>query len=203
MGIMKYFSVMLALSLAAVACTTTSDPMEDYEELSPTRMPAAPAVQPGQSTAQELESQEHGQYLVELIGCAVCHTDGALVGEPQFDEWLAGSDVGIAHSNPMSGDNPGVVFPSNLTPDPDTGIGRWSDDEIMSAIRSGRDHHGGRLIQAMPWLIYSMISDEDTRAIVAYLRSLRPIKHKVPDNVTPGIKTDKRFVHFGVYRSRR
>jgi hypothetical protein len=55
----------------------------------------------------------------------------------------------------------------------------------------------------MPWLVYSMLSDEDTRDIVAYLRSLPPVEHKVPDNVTPGIKTNERFVHFGVYRSRR
>jgi mono/diheme cytochrome c family protein len=200
---MKYLSIMLALSLAAVACTTTSDPMEDYEALSPTRMPPAPAVQSGPATAQDPEVLEHGRYLVELIGCAVCHTNGALIGEPQFDEWLSGSDIGIAHSNPMNGDNPGVVFPSNITPDPNTGIGRWSDEEIMAAIRGGRDHHGGRLIQAMPWLVYSMLSDEDTRDIVAYLRSLPPVEHEVPDNVTPGLKTNERFVHFGVYRSRR
>jgi len=200
---MKYSSIIPALIIVAAACTTTSDPRQDYEELTPTRMPVAPAVESGQTAAQDPEVLEHGRYFVELIGCAVCHTNGALIGAPQFDEWLSGSDVGIAYSNPMNNDNPGVVFPSNLTPDPDTGIGRWSDDEIMAAIRGGRDHHGGRLIQAMPWLVYSMISDEDARAIVAYLRSLPAVKHKVPDNITPGIKTSERFVHFGVYRSRR
>ena len=200
---MRYAWIILSLVMVAAACTTTSDPLEDYEELTPTRMPAAPAVQSGQGSAQDSGLVAHGQYLVELIGCAVCHTNGALTGEPQFDEWLAGSDVGIAYSNPMNNDNPGIVFPPNLTPDPDTGIGRSSDDEIMAAIRSGSDLHGGRLIQVMPWLVYSMMSDEDTRAIVAYLRSLPPIKHKVPDDVTPGIKTHERFVHFGVYRSRQ
>ncbi len=199
---MKYPSIGLALGIFATACTTPYDPLEDYEELTPTRMMTAPAVQPGQTTAQDPELLEHGRYLVELIGCPVCHTDGALIGELRSEEWLAGSDIGIAYSNPMKYDNPGVVFPPNLTPDPKTGIGLWSDDDIVIAIRGGRDQHGGRLIKAMPWLVYAMMSDADTRAIVAYLRSLPPIDHKVPDNVTPGSKTNELFVHFGVYRSR-
>ncbi len=200
---MKYSSIGLALGIVVMSCTTTYDPLEDYEELTPTRIMAAPAVQSGQVAAQDLELLEQGRYLVELIGCSVCHTDGALIGEPRIDEWLAGSNVGIAYSNPMKYDNPGIVFPGNLTPDPKTGIGRWSDDEIVSAIRHGLDRQGNRLIQAMPWLIYEKISDADTRAIVAYLRSLPPVEHKVPDDVPPGTKTKELFVHFGVYRSRR
>ena len=200
---MIYRSIGLALGIVMTACTTTYDPLEDYEELTPTRIMAAPAVQSGQATAQDPELLEHGQYLVELIGCAVCHTDGALMGEPRFDEWLAGSEVGIAYTNPLKYDSPGVVFPPNLTPDPKTGIGRWSDDEIVTAIRGGVDRHGRGLIQAMPWLVYEMISDADARAIVAYLRNLPPIEHKVPDNVPPGSNTKELFVHFGVYRSRR
>jgi mono/diheme cytochrome c family protein len=200
---MKYSSIIPALIIVAAACTTTSDPRQDYEELSPTRMPVAPAVQSGQTAAQDPEVLEHGRYFVELIGCAVCHTNGALIGAPKFDEWLSGSDVGIAYSNPMKFDNPGIIFPGNLTPDPKTGIGQWSDDEIISAIRHGLDRQGGRLIQAMPWLIYEMISDADARAIVAYLRSLPAVEHKVPDNVPPGSDTKELFVHFGVYRSRR
>lgn len=200
---MKYPLIGLVLGIFATACTTPYDPLDDYEELTPTRMMAAPAVQPGQATAQDPGLLEHGRYLVELIGCPVCHTDGALVGEPRNDEWLAGSEVGIAYSNPMKYDNPGVVFPSNLTPDTKTGIGLWSDEEIVTAIRGGRDSHGELLIQAMPWLVYEMMSDADARAIVAYLRSLPPTDHKVPDNVPPGSKTNELFVHFGIYRSRR
>ena len=80
---------------------TTYNPLEDYEELTPSRIMAAPTVQPDRATAQDPGLVEHGGYLVELIGCAVCHTDGALIGEPRIDEWLAGSDVGIAYWNPM------------------------------------------------------------------------------------------------------
>jgi mono/diheme cytochrome c family protein len=200
---MKYPSIALALGMVVAACATTYNPLDDYEELTPTRMMTVPKVQPGQATTEDAELLEHGGYLVELIGCGVCHTDGALIGEPRFDEWLGGSDVGIAYSNPMKFDNPGIIFPGNLTPDPKTGIGQWSDDEIISAIRHGLDRQGGRLIQAMPWLIYEMISDADARAIVAYLRSLPAVEHKVPDNVPPGSDTKELFVHFGVYRSRR
>jgi mono/diheme cytochrome c family protein len=199
---MKISSIGLALAIVVSACATTYDPLEDYEELTPSRIMAAPTVQPGRAPAQDPGLVEHGGYLVELIGCAVCHTDGALIGEPRIDEWLAGSDVGIAYSNPMKYDNPGIIFPANLTPDPKTGIGLWGDDEIVSAIRHGLDRQGNRLIQAMPWLIYEKISDADARAIVAYLRSLPPVEHKVPDDVLPGSKTKELFVHFGVYRSR-
>jgi len=200
---MKYPLIGLSLGLVVAACATSYDPLDDYEELTPTRVMEAPAMHPDQAKAQDPALLEHGRYLVELIGCPVCHTDGALVGEPKLDHWLAGSEIGIAYSNPLKYDNPGVVFPSNLTPDPKTGIGRWSDDAIVKAMREGLGRHGRGLIQVMPWLVYESISDADTRAIVAYLRSLPPIEHKVPDKVPPGSKTDEFFVHFGVYRSRR
>lgn len=200
---MKYSSIGLALGIVVAACTTTYDPLEEYEELTPSRIMPAPNVQPDEASARDRELVEHGGYLVELIGCAVCHTDGALIGEPRFDDWLSGSKIGIAYSNPLKYDYPGIIFPPNLTPDPETGMGRWSDDEIASAIRHGLDRQGSKLIQAMPWLVYEKISDADASAIVAYLRSLPPVEHKVPDNVSPGSKTEELFVHFGVYRSRR
>lgn len=193
----------LILGLMATSCATTDEPLEDYEELTPTRTIQAPGVTPDPASAYTPDQVAHGQYLVELIGCAVCHTDGALAGERELGDWLAGSDVGIAFSNPMENKDPGVVFPSNLTPDPKTGIGRWSDEDLVAAIRQGVDRHGRRLIQVMPWLIYETISDDDAQAIVAYLRSLPPIENRVPDNVPAGVKTNELFVHFGVYRSRR
>jgi mono/diheme cytochrome c family protein len=200
---MKHPSIALLLGFLATACTTTSNPLEDYEELTPARMMTVPTPESGSNTTMDPEKVEQGRYLVELIGCGVCHTNGALLGEPDFDEWLGGSDAGIAYSNPLKNENPGVVFPPNLTPDRKTGIGQRTDEEIVNAMRHGLDHYGLRLKQVMPWLVYTAMSDDDARAIVAYLRSLPPIDHKVPDNVTPGIKTDKLFVHFGVYRSRR
>jgi len=199
----KNLSIFFAMFIIATACTTTYDPLEDYEELDRAPVIEAPPVQPAQAGMEDFELIEQGRYLVELVGCPACHANGALIGEPDFDQWLEGSDVGIAYSNPMKNAKPGVVFPSNLTPDPETGIGSRSDDEIADAIREGFSRHGRHRLLVMPWLAYSALSDADTAAIVTYLRSLPPIEHQVPDHVPPGSNTDELFVHFGIYRSRR
>lgn len=184
---------------ALTGCTTVNDPLEDYEELMPVTSMEAPEVQSAGDRDPALVEQ--GRYMVELVGCPACHTEGALTGDPNFDEWLSGSDVGIAWSNPMKYEDPGIVFPSNLTPDPTTGIGQRTDEEIADAIREGLVRHGSRRMLVMPWLAYSTLSESDTAAIIAYLRSLPPVVHEVPQSVPPGSKTDEDFVHFGVYRS--
>ena len=132
-----------------------------------------------------------------------CHTDGALIGDPDFDRWLAGSRVGIAYSNPLKYKKPGVLYPSNLTPDNETGIGSWSAAEIEGAIRSGVDQHGRHQLAVMPWPAYAKLSDDDMASIVAYLQSLAPVRHAIPENVAPGDEAIEPYVHFGVYRSRQ
>ena len=143
-----------------------------------------------------------GEYMVELLGCGTCHTNGALEGDPDTELYLAGSDVGIAYTSPLDNRYPGVVFAPNLTPDPETGIGGWSDKELSMAIRQGRGRHSNRPGLVMPWPGYATLSDEDTAAISEYLRSLDPIRHKVPDNVEPGQRTRESFVYFGFYRTK-
>jgi hypothetical protein len=115
---------------------------------------------------------------------------------------LGGSRVGIAYTSPFENPNPGIVFPPNITPDNETGIGSWSDRQIIEAIRSGVGRHAGRRIIVMPWQGYSRLSDEDVRAILAYLRSLEPVRHRVPDDIPQGTRSTEPYVHFGVYRSR-
>ena len=88
------------------------------------------------------------------------------------------------------------------TPDIETGIGAWSDQQIGDAIRAGIGRHGNRRISVMPWQGYARISDSDIEAIVAYLRSIEPVKHAVPDEVMPGEEATSPFVYFGVYESR-
>ena len=90
----------------------------------------------------------------------------------------------------------------NITPDRDTGIGRWTDNEIAAAVKTGLGRHGPQAILVMPWQAYSKISDDDTWAIVGYLRSLDPVEHQVPTDVSPGKSTNEDFVYFGVYRNR-
>jgi len=148
------------------------------------------------------EVVDRGKYLVSLLGCGTCHTDGALIGAANREHLLAGSNVGIAFSNPLEVKYPGVVYPSNLTPDPETGLGNWSDEQIINMVRTGTNNHGGSTISVMPWPAFAIISDDDATAIAAYLKSLPPIKHRVPSNVRPGQKASAPFVHFGIYRSK-
>jgi mono/diheme cytochrome c family protein len=143
----------------------------------------------------------HGRYLVELLGCGACHTDGALIGEPRMDRRLAGSDIGIAYTDPMDGIDPGVAYPRNLTPDLATGLGKWSDEQIVQAIRGGLNRHGIDRLVVMPWGAYSRMNDADVYAIVAYLRSLPAVPHRVPDSVRPGEPAPSQYIFFGTYRS--
>jgi len=145
---------------------------------------------------------EKGKYLTGLLGCGSCHTNGALVGMPRQDQLLAGSSTGIAWSNPMQESNPGIVYPSNLTPDMETGIGSWSIAQIVNMVQAGIDNHGSRTLPVMPWPSYANINDEDANSIAMYLKSLPPVRHQVPQNVSPGRKAVAPFVHFGVYQSR-
>ena len=140
--------------------------------------------------------------MVELLGCGTCHTNGALEGDPDIDNFLGGSDIGIAYMSPLDNRYPGVVFAPNLTPDVETGIGSWSDNELSMAIRQGKGRHSKRPGLVMPWPGYAKLSDEDTAAITQYLRSLEPVRHKVPDTVEPGQKTRESFVYFGFYRNK-
>ena len=94
-------------------------------------------------------------------------------------------------------------YSANLTSDKETGLGNWTDAQIVLAIREGVRPDGSIVGVPMPTELYRHLSDRDVNAIVAYLRSLPPIEHKVPENVPPGAETDELFVHVGVYRSRQ
>jgi len=178
------------------------DALADYEEVDATTILDAPSPTPGTFAPENLYQVKRGEYLVELLGCGACHTDGALEGIPDFDKSLAGSTIGIAYNNPMNVEKPGVLYPPNITPDEETGIGAWSDIQINRAIRAGLGQHAGRRIAVMPWQGYAKLTDEDVESIVAYLRSIKPIRHKVPDEVRPGETAEYPFVYFGVFRNR-
>lgn len=190
----------LPLLLALGACST-ADPLADYDELTPAAVLELPDARASKEFDPETVSR--GRYLVNLLRCGACHTDGALLGEPDETRLLAGSSVGIAYTSPLQDKNPGVVYPANLTPDPDTGLGGWSERQIVDRIRTGSDRHGRRSIPVMPSAAYASIDDDDARAIAAYLRNLPPVRHAVPASVAPGQKARAPFVHFGVYRSKQ
>jgi len=190
----------IAALLIAGACATPESQLDDYEEVDATTLFEAPP--PTGVTPANREVVARGKYLVELLGCGACHTEGALVGRANMHRWLAGSSVGIAYTNPVQFSRPGVVFPPNITPDPETGIGRWSREQVAEAIRVGAGRHGRGRILVMPWPGYARLTDEDVFAIVDYLRSIEPINSRIPENVPPGQPTSHDYVHFGVYRRR-
>ena len=194
--------VLASFGLAACAADEAYNPLEEYVELEAATVLDAPAATPGRYAPEYADQVKRGEYLIELLGCGACHTDGALIGEPESLRSLAGSRTGIAWSNPLGDARPGVVFPSNITPDVDTGIGGWSDGQIANAIRFGAGRHGAGGIRVMPWPGYAQITNDDVTAMVAYLRSIEPVRHRVPDNVEPGRETSEPFVYFGVYQRR-
>lgn len=120
-----------------------------------------------------------GKYLVSVIGCNDCHTPGTFYGAPDFDRFLSGSEMGW-------GGPWGTVYAGNLTPDPETGLGKWTPEQIAKAIRTGNRPDGRQLSVAMPWQNFANLSDADAMAVATYLKSLKPVVHAVPKPLEPG-----------------
>lgn len=132
--------------------------------------------------AADSETIARGQYLVAIGGCGDCHTPGHFLGNPDMSRLLGGSDVGF--------EVPGLgkFYGPNLTPDA-TGLGGWSEAEIVTALRTGTRPDGRQLAPAMPWMGLAALTDEDALAIAAFLKSLPPVANKVPGPFGPTEKT--------------
>jgi len=122
-----------------------------------------------------------GRYLTSaLLRCSQCHGDPDLTqsGEPS----LPGREfVGRIQWD----DSTGRVVAPNLTPDRETGIGRWTDDMLLRAMREGVGHDGRALHHYMPYRNLRFLSDEDAASIVVFLRSLPPVRHALPATFLP------------------
>lgn len=123
-----------------------------------------------------------GRYLVTLGGCNDCHTPGYFFGKPDMGRFLGGSEVGFEIPGL------GVFHGPNLTSDQDTGLGKWSTDEIAAAITKGQRPDGRILAPIMPWHAFASLTDEDVHAIVAFLKDLPPVKNQVPGPFGPSEK---------------
>jgi len=140
------------------------------------------------STPAAADAQtERGKYLVSLGGCNDCHTPGYFLGKPDFSRALAGSEVGFELPGL------GVFHGPNLTPDKDTGLGNWTAEEIVAAITKGQRPDGRELAPIMPWKGLATLTKQDALAIAAYLKSLPPVKNKVPGPFGPN-ETPTSFV---------
>ena len=166
---------------------------------------AAGGCQQAQQQAAAPSPVERGKYLVTTMGCNDCHTPwklGEKGPEPDMTRMLSGHPEGMklppapavqppwgpmaalsmtAWSGPW-----GISYTANLTPDQETGIGAWSEENFIQALRTGKHLGGGRdILPPMPWQWYGRLSDDDLKAIFAYLKAIPPIKNTVPDPVPP------------------
>jgi mono/diheme cytochrome c family protein len=114
-----------------------------------------------------------GKYLVAVTGCNDCHTPGALLGKPDMTRFLAGAEVGFAIPGL------GVFAPNNLTPDKETGLGNWTNDQIATAITKGVRPDGRILAPTMPSADFANLTKSDAMAIAVYLKRLPAMKNKV------------------------
>lgn len=133
-------------------------------------MTAAPA------TAQDESLLERGRYLMEsVVACGNCHGARGDKGQLLPERGLSG---GTPFNEP-----PFDAYASNITPDPDTGVGRWTDAQLALAIREGRRPDGSLIGPPMPVAFYRQMSDRDLAAVVAYLRAQPPVRNVVPKSV--------------------
>ncbi len=119
-----------------------------------------------------------GEYLaLHVVDCLLCHSEAHFdrYGLPRVPGTEGKGGFGFGRSFGV----PGVVYARNITSDPETGLGNWTDGEILRAMREGVDRHGNALFPMMPYGGYREMSDEDARAIVVYLRTLPPIRNAV------------------------
>lgn len=131
-----------------------------------------------QSAPPRAATAEYGGYLAQHVGlCADCHTPRSGIRQsPDKSRLFAGS------SNPPKGF---PQNPANITPDPETGIGMWSEDDFLRTLRTGVSRRGFTLDPFMPWRQLRRMSDDDLRAIYRYLRTLRPIRNAVRRRTAP------------------
>ncbi len=148
---------------------------------------------------------ERGRYLVTIMACSDCHTPlmlGPKGPEPDMARFLsghpetarmpaptalnqawawAGAGTNTAFAGPW-----GVTYAANLTPDRNTGLGIWNEQMFVDAIRTGRHMGTAREIQPpMPWQSFRSASDDDLKAIYAYLQTIPPVVNHVPDYQPP------------------
>jgi mono/diheme cytochrome c family protein len=127
-------------------------------------------VDPPQAAAFDAALVEKGAALAAIGNCNVCHTAPG-------GEVFAG---GLALPTPF-----GTIYSTNITPDPDTGIGRWSEQAFIRSMREGVDREGRHLYPAFPYDHFTRVTDEDNRALYAFLMTRKPVRAEAPENELP------------------
>ena len=133
----------------------------------------ASLVAPLVAQAADPAAVARGKYLVTIASCHDCHTPGYFLGKPDMARYLGGSDVGFELPGL------GTFLGPNLTPDKETGLGNWTDAQIVAAIQTGATPSGRMLAPIMPYHAFANFTPQDVQAIVAFLRTIPPVQHKV------------------------
>ena len=148
---------------------------------------------------------ERGAYLVTMMGCNDCHTPwkmGPQGPEPDMTRALTGHPQDMVLPPPPAASGPwiwhgaatntafagpwGVSFTANLTPDKETGLGKWTEEMFIATMRTARHQGKGRpILPPMPVKMIGKANDEDLKSIFAYLQSLAPVKNQVPAPIDP------------------
>jgi cytochrome c553 len=165
----------------------------------------APERRAGDATTKETRVAR-GAHLVKTMGCTDCHTpwkmgpkgpgpdmSRALTGHPEDMKlpappalppgpWtVVSAATNTAYAGPW-----GISFTANLTPDPETGLGKWTEEMFIETMRTGRHQGKGRhILPPMPYSMVGALEDEDIKSLFAYLQSLPPVKNRVPAPVDP------------------
>jgi cytochrome c553 len=192
-------ALLTAAAIAGAACDT--------------RDASAESAGSSTATAESRAAQvERGRYLVTVNVCNDCHTPlkmGPNGPEPDMSRMLSGhpeqytiteaaappsgqwqngftmAPTMTAFSGPW-----GVSFTANLTPDQNTGLGIWTEDMFITALRTGKHFGVSRpILPPMPWQYFGKMTDDDLKAIFAYLRTIKPISNHVPDPIPPASTT--------------
>jgi cytochrome c553 len=159
-----------------------------------------------QAASARTSNLERGAYLVRIMGCNHCHTPytlGPNGPHPDMTRALSGHPGELAMpAAPALGDSPwswhgaatntafagpwGVSFAANLTPDAETGLGKWTPEMFIATMRTGRHEGKGRpILPPMPAENLAALTDDDIRDLFAYLQSLKPIRNRVPAPIDP------------------
>jgi Cytochrome c len=119
-----------------------------------------------------------GEYLVRNVAdCMGCHAEHDWTAH---DAPLLPNALGAGQDMTIVKDLPGKIYASNITPDPETGAGNWSDDQLARAVREGVGHDGRALFPFMPYLRFQAMSDEDLASVIVYLRSIPAVRRPLP-----------------------
>src|SRR5262245_278425 len=135
-----------------------------------TRYPALPVVQPASATGFDRALVAKGAELALIGNCNSCHT----------------REDGAAYAGGRPLETPfGTIYATNITPDPDTGIGAWSEAAFQRALRKGLRRDGAHLYPAFPYDHFTRVADDDVHALYAFIMTREPIRAETPANALP------------------